>query len=134
MLETTNHLKIKINSEKNFGVVFSVFFLIVAIYPLFFNKTLSMIPLFISIILLLISFTLPKILKIPNKLWFKLGIFLSILISPIVMGIIFYTTVVPTGIIMRILKKDILNEKNNKAKHSFWTHKKKTLTSMKNQF
>ena len=74
-----------------------------------------------------------QILTPLNQIWFKLGIFLGKIVSPIVMGIIFFLVVTPTGLIMRILRKDILNLKYNQNK-SYWIEKEGPKSKMKNQF
>ena len=80
------------------------------------------------------SIFLPKALIIPNKLWFKFGLLLSVIVSPIIMGVIFFLTVTPTGIIMRLIGKDLLSQKLINSKKSSWNKRKDSLTSMKNQF
>ena len=79
------------------------------------------------------AFFYPKILKLPNKIWFKFGLLLGMIVSPVVMGIIFFLTVTPTGIIMRLLGKDILKQKKTRL-DSYWINKEKNQSSMENQF
>jgi large-conductance mechanosensitive channel len=74
-----------------------------------------------------------KFLTPLNKVWFKFGIFLGKLISPVVMGIIFFLVVTPIAFLMRILKKDLLNLKFNKNS-SYWIEKTDPKSTMKNQF
>ena len=68
-----------------------------------------------------------------NKLWFKFGMFLGNFIAPIVMGIVFFLVVTPTGLIMRLLGKDLLNLKKNN-KNSYWIEKDNSNSNLKNQF
>ena len=89
--------------------------------------------LIISFIFFGLALLFPKILYIPNKIWFKFGLFLGAIISPITMGLIFYLTVTPTGLIMRLLGKDILKKKKVKSK-SYWIKKDAKLSSMNEQF
>ena len=124
---------IKIGSNRSFGIVFFVVFLILAIYPLTYNGDVRLWSIMISIIFLVLGILNSKILTPLNKLWFKLGIFLGKIISPIIMGIIFFLVVTPTGLIMRLLGKDLLNLKYNKNK-SYWIEKKGPKSKMKNQF
>ena len=124
---------IKIGSNRSFGIVFFVVFLIIAIYPLTFSGDVRLWSVIISIIFLVLGILNSKILTPLNKLWFKLGIFLGKIISPIIMGIIFFLVVTPTGLIMRFLGKDVLNLKYNKNK-SYWIEKKGPKSKMKNQF
>ena len=124
---------VKIGSNRSFGIVFFVFFLLVAIYPLINNGELRLWSLIISIIFLLLGLVNSKILNPLNKLWFKFGIFLGKLISPIIMGIIFFLVVTPTGLLMKLLGKDVLNLKYNINK-SYWIEKNGPKSKMKNQF
>ena len=81
---------IKIGSNRSFGIVFFVVFLIIAIYPLTYNGDVRLWSIMISIIFLVLGILNSKILTPLNKLWFKFGIFLGKIISPIIMGIIFF--------------------------------------------
>ena len=124
---------VKIGSNRSFGIVFFVFFLLVAIYPLINNGELRLWSLIISIIFLLLGLVNSKILNTLNKLWFKFGIFLGKIISPIIMGIIFFLVVTPIGLLMKLLGKDVLNLKYNVNK-SYWIEKNGPKSKMKNQF
>jgi len=128
-----NKNNIKTSSNKNFGIVFFIFFLIVSIYPLLDDRALRVWPLVISVIFLILGILNSKILTPLNKLWFKFGILLGTIVSPIVMGIVFFIVVTPISLIMKILKKDILNLKKNKNK-SYWITKSELKSKMKNQF
>ena len=124
---------IKISSNRSFGIVFFIVFLLIAIYPLTHSGDVRIWSVIISFIFLFLGLLNSKILTPLNKLWFKFGIFLGKIISPIIMGIIFFLVVTPTGIIMRLLGKDVLNLKYNKNK-SYWIEKKGPKSKMKNQF
>ena len=124
---------IKIGSNKSFGIVFFIFFLLVSIYPLVNNENIRVWSLILSITFLILGILNSKILTPMNKLWFKLGIFLGKIISPLVMGVIFFFVVTPIGLFMRILKKDLLNLKYNSDK-SYWIEKTEPKSKMKNQF
>ena len=124
---------VKIGSNRSFGIVFFVFFLIIAIYPLIKDGELRLWSLFISIVFLFLGLVNSKILNPLNKLWFKFGIFLGKIISPLVMGIIFFLVVTPIGLLMRLLNKDLLNLRfNNNG--SYWIEKTEPKSKMKNQF
>ena len=124
---------IKIGSNKSFGIVFFVVFLLISLYPLLNNESIRIWSLVISIIFLILGILDSKILSPLNKIWFKFGIFLGKIISPIVMGIIFFLVVTPTGFIMRLLGKDVLNLKYNDH-NSYWIEKTGPKSKMKNQF
>ena len=124
---------IKIGSNKSFGLVFFVVFLIIATYPLINGDELRLWSLIISIVFLFLGLFNSKILNPLNKLWFKFGIFLGKIISPLVMGIIFFLVVTPIGLLMRLLNKDLLNLRfNNNG--SYWIEKTEPKSKMKNQF
>ena len=124
---------IKIGSNRSFGIVFFVVFLIIATYPLINGDGLRLWSLIISIVFLFLGLLNSKILNPLNKLWFKFGIFLGKIISPLVMGIIFFLVVTPIGLLMRLLNKDLLNLRfNNNG--SYWIEKTEPKSKMKNQF
>ena len=125
--------KIKISSNKSFGIVFFIFFLIIALWPLINDENIRLWSLIVSIIFLTLGIINSKILTPLNNLWFKFGLFLGKIVSPIVMGITFFFIVTPTGIIMRLIGKDILNLKRNNL-NTYWIEKKNENSSMKNQF
>lgn len=134
MSVSTNFKEIEHSSPKSFGVVFSIFFLIISLYPLINSKSIHIWALIISGIFLFLALVVPKSLSLLNKLWFKFGMLLGSIISPIVMALIYFLTVLPTGIIMRLLKKDLLNQKIDKNSNSYWIHRSEKMNSMKNQF
>ena len=124
---------IKISSNRSFGIVFFVVFLLIALYPLTYSEEIRAWSVIISLIFLVLGLLNSKKLTPLNKLWFKFGIFLGKIISPIIMGIIFFLVVTPIGLIMRLLGKDVLNLKYNKNK-SYWIEKNGPKSKMKNQF
>ena len=125
--------EVKLGSNRSFGVVFFVVFLLVALYPLINSQDIRLWSLIISIIFLVLGLANSKILTPLNKVWFKFGIFLGKIISPIIMGIIFFLVVTPIGLLMRALGKDVLNLKYNDNK-SYWIEKSGPKSKMKNQF
>ena len=125
--------KIKISTNRSFGVVFFIFFLIVSLWPLINDGNVRLSFLVISITFLILGIINSKILTPLNKLWFKFGLFLGKIFSPIVMGVIFFFVVTPTGIIMRLIGKDLLNLKKNNS-NTYWLEKKNENSTMKNQF
>ena len=124
---------IKISSNRSFGIVFFVVFLFIALYPITYNGDIRVWSLTISFIFIILGLLNSKILTPLNKLWFKFGIFLGKIVSPLIMGVIFFFVVTPVGLIMRMLGKDVLNLKKNKDK-SYWINKSGPKSKMKNQF
>ena len=125
--------EVKIGSNKSFGIVFFIVFFIISIYPLLSHNEIRLWSLIISIIFLVLGLLNSKLLTPLNKVWFKFGILLGKIVSPLIMGIIFFLVVTPIGILMRILKKDLLNLKFNK-KTTYWIEKNDLKSKMKNQF
>ena len=125
--------EVKLSSNKSFGVVFFIVFLLIGVYPLLKGNDLRIWSLIISFIFLVLGLINSRILTPFNRLWFKFGLLLGKFISPIIMGIIFFIVVTPIGIIMRLFKKDLLNLKFNK-KETYWIDKKGPKSKMKNQF
>ena len=124
---------IKMSSNKSFGIVFFVFFLIVSIFPLLNNGDIRVWSLIISLIFLILGILNSKILTPLNQIWFKFGILLGRFVSPVVMGIIFFAIVTPTSLIMRVLQKNLLNLKKGNKK-TYWIERSKIKSKMKNQF
>ena len=124
---------VKIGSNRSFGIVFFIVFLLIAIYPLINQEELRIWSLLISLLFLILGIINSKVLSPLNKVWFKFGIFLGKIISPIIMGIIFFFVVTPIAFLMKILKKDLLNLKYNKNS-SYWIEKTDPKSTMKNQF
>jgi len=125
--------EIKIGSNKSFGIVFFIVFLLIAVYPLINNGELRIWSLILSLTFLILGLLNSKILYPLNKIWFKFGLLLGRIVSPLVMVIIFFLVVTPIGLLMRILNKDLLNLKFNKSK-SYWIEKNEQKSKMKNQF
>lgn len=124
---------VKIGSNRSFGIVFFIVFLVIATYPLINNGELRLWSLIISLIFLFLGSVNSKILNPLNKLWFRFGIFLGKVISPLIMGIIFFLVVTPTGLLIRLLNKDLLNLKF-KNTSTYWIEKTEPKSKMKNQF
>ena len=124
---------IKLPSNRNFGIVFAIVFLIISLWPLLSQNEIRFWSLIISIIFLSLGLINSKLLLPLNKIWFKFGIFLGNFIAPIVMGVIYFFVVTPTGLLMKMLGKDLLNLKKSN-KDSYWIKKDNSNSSLKNQF
>ena len=124
---------IKIGTNKSFGIVFFLFFLIVSIFPLFKDGNIRIWSLIIALFFLILGLLNSKILTPLKKIWFKFGILLGSFVSPIVMGIVFFAIVTPTSLIMRVLGKNLLNLKKGNKK-TYWIERSKIESKMKNQF
>ena len=124
---------IKISTNKSFGLVFFVVFFLISVYPLLNAGNIRFWSLIVAIIFLTLGLLNSKILTPLNKIWFKFGLLLGSIVSPIVMSVIFFFVVTPISSIMRILGKDILNLKWNNT-NSYWIKKSGPKSKMKNQF
>ena len=126
--------KIKISSNRSFGLVFFVVFLIVALWPLKSGEDIRIWSLALSIIFFILGVLNSKLLTPLNKLWIKFGIFLGTIISPIIMGIVYFLVVTPIGLFMRLLGKDLLKKDKVKNVSTYWIKRDKQNSRMKKQF
>ena len=126
--------KIKISSNRNFGLIFFIVFLIVGLWPLTYENPIRIWLVIISMVFLILGLMNSKLLTPLNKLWFKFGMILGAIVAPIVMGFIFFLVVTPIGLVMRIMGKDLLNKKYDKKKNTYWINRHKNMSSMKKQF
>ena len=124
---------IKISSNRSFGLVFFVVFLLISIYPLLYGQNFRFWLLIVAIIFLALGLLNSKILTPLNKIWFKFGLLLGRIVSPVIMSIIFFFVVTPISFVMKILGKDILNLKRNNN-NTYWVEKSGPKSKMKNQF
>ena len=124
---------IKIGSNRSFGIVFFVVFLLIAIYPSLSGESVRLWSLAIATIFFILGVINSSLLSPLNKIWFKFGLLLGKFISPLVMGLIFFLVVTPIALFMKLLKKDVLNLKFNKE-NTYWIVKSGPKSKMKNQF
>ena len=125
--------KVWMSSNRSFGLVFFAFFLIVGLWPIFQYEDIRIWSIIAAFIFLILGILDSKYLTPLNRFWMKFGLFLGKIISPIVMGIVFFLVVTPIGIIMKIFRKDLLNIKYKKNQ-SYWVYRKNKFGSMKRQF
>ena len=125
---------IKISSNRSFGIVFFIVFLLIALYPLLNNNNIRVWSLVLSLIFLTLGLTNSVILNPLNALWFRFGVFLGKYLSPIIMGIVYFVVVFPTFLILSVFKKNYLNIRYDKNINSYWVNVKNKNSSMKDQF
>ena len=128
------HSKIKIGSNRNFGIVFFVVFLILGLWPLIHGDQIRIWFIIISLVFLILGLINSKLLTPLNKLWFKFGIILGAIVAPVVMGIVFFLVITPIGLIIKIMGKDLLNKKYDKKKKTYWIKRDTSVGTMKRQF
>ncbi len=134
MLISGDKQEIKIKKKNNitFGILFFIFFLIIGLYPLKSDEKIRVWFVVLSLVFLIITIIRPNLFTFLNKLWTKFGILLGKIISPIVMGLVFFFVVTPIGILIRILKKDVMGLKRGKS--SYWINRENKFQTMKKQF
>jgi hypothetical protein len=121
------------STNKSFGVVFFIFFLLISFWPLLNDGEIRVWALIVSLIFIILAMLKPYLLTPFNRIWARFGVVLGSFISPIVMGIIFFVIVTPTGFLMRIFSKNFLNLKKNNDK-SYWINSSDKKSKMKDQF
>ena len=122
------------SSNRSFGFLFVVVFLIIGLWPLKNGGNINSYFLIASAIFLILGLINSKILSPLNKLWIKFGEILGIVIAPIVMAIVYFIFLTPVSLIVRVFGKDLLGLKFLKEKKSYWIKRKKNLNSMRKQF
>ena len=131
---TLNTTSEQVGTEKSFGVVFSIVFLIIALYPLINFNVPNYWALAVSTIFILLAFFVPKLLYFPNIIWFKFGVLISLIISPFVMVILYLVTIIPTALVIKVLGKDLLRIRLDQSAKTYWIKRDEPIGSMKNQF
>jgi len=126
--------KITVPSNRSFGLLFFIIFLAISLWPIKSGGDLRLWSFILSLVFLILGITNSKLLAPLNKLWFKIGIILGNFISPVVMGVVFFLVVTPTGIIVRILGKDLLKTNKNKNISTYWINRDKKNSTMRKQF
>lgn len=137
MSEIVSNTKVKMGSEKSFGLVFAVVFLIIALFPLLSANQVRLWALGVAAVFAVLAYLCPSLLAPLNRVWFLFGLLLHKIISPVVMAIVFFLTVTPIGLIMRLMGKDPLNQSFDQSSESYWIvvpETKKAESSMRNQF
>ena len=131
-----NSKEIKLGSNRNFGIVFGIFFGLLTIYFFYKNNNWNLLLISISFCFLILGILNSKYLTILNIIWFKFGILLGKIISPLIMSLIFFLVVFPLALLAKLVGKDFLNldKKKNSNKKSYWKKKEKYNNSMKDQF
>jgi len=126
--------KIKISSNRNFGLVFFIVFLIVSTWPLTNEEPVRIWSAIISLVFLILGLMNSKLLTPLNKLWFKFGMILGAIVAPVVMGVVFFLVITPIGLFMKIMGKDLLNIRCDKRKKTYWIKRNIPVGTMKRQF
>ena len=127
-------VSVKISSNRSFGLLFFIVFLAISLWPLKSQEDLRLWAFILALIFFVFGILISRFLTPLNKLWMKFGIFLGSIISPFVMGVVFFMVVTPVGLIMRFLGKDLLRIKKSKFVSTYWISREKQNNTMKRQF
>jgi hypothetical protein len=112
--------QVKLSSNRAFGWVFVVVFLIIAVWPLIFGGAPRWWSLIISGLLTVVTIATPDLLSLPNRLWLRFGLLLNHIISPVVLAVMFYLVVTPMSLLMRVFAKDNLRLRRDPAAGTYW--------------
>ena len=135
--KTSQSDEVKIGSNRAFGLVFVVVFLVIALWPLLNDEPVRNWSLWIAGALLLVSLVRPQLLTPLNQLWFKFGLLLHKIVSPVVMALLYFLTVTPTALLMRLFGKRPLDLEFDETAETYWierTPRGPSPETMKNQF
>ena len=130
----SSNSKIKIGSNRSFGLVFFFVFIVISLWPLLHGDHIRIWAIIVSLVFLILGLINSRLLTPLNKLWFKFGMLLGAIIAPIAMGIVFFLVVTPVGLIMKIAGKDLLKTRYDKKSKSYWIDREKSVGTMKRQF
>ena len=127
-----NLINIKRKDNITFGILFFILFLIIGLYPLKSEGLIRIWSVVLSLVFLIITIIRPNLFTFINKLWIQFGILLGKIMSPVVMGLVFFFVVTPIGILVRIFKKDVMGLK--RGANTYWINREDKVQSMKKQF
>ncbi|MBY0451986.1 MAG: hypothetical protein K2P92_03050 [Bdellovibrionaceae bacterium] len=125
---------LKVGSNKQFGYVFAGLFFILSISSYAIVPKIRMVLIVASILTLAITLLRPQLLTKPNRLWARFGELLGKIVSPLILGILFFVVFMPMALILKICRKDVLDLKIEKSKNTYWVKSPLQDSSMKDQF
>lgn len=115
-----SHRKVVVGSDRSFGLVFAGFFLIVALLPLLHGGPVRLWALAVAAVFMAAAFLTPRLLHPLNWVWFKFGLLLHHIVSPVVMALMFYGAILPMALLLKLLGKDLLRLKREPEASSYW--------------
>jgi len=134
MFENNSHVAPKVGSERSFGITFAIVFVIIGLWPLLHGGGLRLWAFTPALVFLVLGLFVPRTLVIPNRLWFKFGLFLGAIVSPVVMGIVFFLVVTPVGLLMRLRGHKMLDLGPEPKQASYWVERTTPMTPLTKQF
>ena len=126
-------MRTKNNSNKSFGILFSIVFFLISFWPLLAGENIRIWSLVISIIFLILGLLNSKFLGPLNNSWIKIGEILGRVVAPIMMAIIYFIVFTPLSLLIKLFGKDLLQVKFSNV-NSYWIKRKKNVSSMRKQF
>ena len=108
------------SSDRVFGIVFTVVFALIGLWPLPWGGSPRWWALGIAVVFLLAALIIPKTMAPLNRAWMRFGLLLHKIVNPVIMGLVFFLTVTPTALIMRALGKDPLRRRLDKEATTYW--------------
>lgn len=130
----TGNQKLQPGSNRSFGLVFAVAFAVIALWPLLHGGELRVWAAIVGAAFLVVALVIPAILAPLNRVWFRFGLLLGHIVSPIVMALVFVLAVIPTGLILKLLRKDVLKLALEPDRETYWEPRMTPPGSMKNQY
>ncbi|MEJ2435526.1 MAG: SxtJ family membrane protein [Pseudolabrys sp.] len=115
-----SHKKVVMGSNRSFGLVFGVFFLLVALLPVVHGDPIRWWALGIAAAFVAAALLMPRLLTPLNRVWFALGLLLHRVVNPVVMAVMFYGAILPMALLLRALGKDLLRLKREPEAASYW--------------
>ncbi len=134
MNEHQSNTESKMGSERGFGLVFGGFFAIIGLLPLLHGDPVRPLALLVSAVFFLIAYLAPRVLRVPNTIWFKFGLLLGEIVAPVVMALVYITTIAPFGLVLRLMGKDLLHTKLDAKALSYWITRDTPMQPMKHLF
>lgn len=128
------NVDVKMGSERNFGIVFACVSAIIALAPVINGGSPRLIFLALAVAFAAVAFLAPRLLRGPNRLWFRFGMLLGAIVAPIVMTLVYMTTFVPIGLGLRLSGKDLLSLRSDPQAGSYWIDRRDAPRSMKLQY
>ena len=121
-------------SNRSFGFVICVVCVLIAIWPTLHGESIRIIWSSIAVVFGGIALGAPGLLSWPNRMWFRFGILLGAIVAPVVMLLVYVTTFVPIGLMLRAFGKDLLSLEIDENSTSYWIERKDKPQSMTRQF
>ena len=134
MSDHNANVEVKMGSERSFGIVFAVVFVLIGLWPLLGGEEVRLAFVGAALVFLALALFAPRVLRVPNRLWFRFGLLLGAIVAPVVMALVYVTTFVPIGLVLRLRGKDLLKMKFDREVASYWIERTDKPQSMKKQF